>query len=365
MRKISKAALASLVFLCSTPLLFSCSSNEDSTTNDIILAMQFDNYFESSRNIYDQGYGYFISLRAEKGALIATDRNGNAPRVSMIDTQVDAIEDIEEGYERIIKGIHEEKRKILAAIGAQSALSKLRDDYMYPARIDARKIKDDEEDYFHSDEVLRSVVRYRDAVVKICANSHYRSINGELQRDKSRAIGEISRKELKGDESDSQYFRELLQNVYPEDKVFLFEILLSLTPRTGEDQTYSAQQALHFLCIQESRILLARKKALGLIKSRVSSDCYSFDTIMPLAYGPSYSEKGEEVEIKVLMAAFDSTNNPEVTCEQGGVIKVHEGVATLRVKVDETTTLNGTITVVNKAGARKTKEWKVTVPVMD
>jgi hypothetical protein len=328
--------------------------------------MQFENYFENTQNLFHQGYGHLFTLRSTKGALEATDRNNNSGiMVTRIDKQVEAINDIEKGYERIIAEIHKEKRKILAALGAQSALSKLDDEFKYPAKVDGGKIKKDVADYFHPDAVLKSILQYRDTVVKICANSHYDNSNGKLQRIKKYTIGEINRNQLKGDRSDHKYFRQLLNDAYLDDKETLFKILISLTPRSEENQRYSAQQALHFLCIQESRILIARKYAMGLISSRVTNDCYSFDKIIPLAYGPSFAKAGEEVEIKVMIAALDSENNPEVTCEQGGDVEVSEGVATLRLKVDETTTFNGTITILNKQGASKTKKWEVTVPVID
>ncbi len=362
---VLKSLAITFIMLTSTSLL-SCASDEDTTNQSTIQCMQFDSYFENSRNLYSQGNSYYYTLRGEKGALQATNqRDKNIKRINVLDELIAAMDDIDEGYERIIKSIHEEKSKILAAIGTQSALSNLDPSAIYPVRIDAKKITQDKEDYFHTGIVLESVIRYRDALVKICANSHFRFVGQKLERDVSHSIGQISRIQLKGDESDSKYFRQLLEKVHLDDKETLFEILISLTPRLGEKQKFSAQQALHFLCIQESRILAARKTAMGLIKSSISIDGYRFDKILPLAYGPSSAESGQEVEIKILMAAFDSENNPEVTCVQDGIIEVNHGVATLRAKVHQTTTFSGTIAILNKAGARKTREWEVTIPVLN
>jgi len=366
MLKLVLKSLAITFVLFTSTSLFSCASDEDTTNESTIQCMQFDGYFENSRNLYYQGNGYYISMRGQKGGLLATNPyNDSVPKIHVLDELIAAMDDIDQGYERLIKNIHEEKSKILWAIDAQFALSNLDPSSMHPAQIDARKITKDEGDYFYSEEILRSIIRYRDAVVKICANSHFRFVGQNLERDESHSIGKISRDQLKGDESDSKYFRQLLENVNLDDTETLFEILMSLTPRPGEKQKFSAQQALHFLCIQESRILIARKLALGLIRSRISVDGYSFDKILPLAYGPSSAEPGQEVEIKILMAAFDSDNSPRVTCKQDGEIEVKHGVATLRAKVDQTTTFNGTITIMNKQGALNTREWEVTIPVLD
>lgn len=308
-----------------------------------------------------------ISLKAELGALNATNQNGEKnQKISILDEYLTTTEDIEIGYERLIKELHEEKRKVLAKVNAQTALHNLDQRWMYPAWIDAKKIQKDKADCFDSKEVLKSIIRYRDAVVKICANSHFTREGNELVRLTEYAIGQVNRDKLSGDGgSDAKYFRQLLENVHPDDRESLFEILISLTPRPDENQKFSALEALHFLCIQESRILLARKIALSLIKSRVSTCGYAFDRVLPLAYGPSYANPGEEVNVQIMMAAFDSENNPEVTCAQGGKFEVNNGIAVLRIKIDETTTLNGTISIMNKQGAVKTEKWEVRIPVIE
>ena len=67
---------------------------------------QFDSYFENSRNLYSQGNSYYYTLRGEKGALQATNqRDKNIKRINVLDELIAAMDDIDEGYERIIKSI--------------------------------------------------------------------------------------------------------------------------------------------------------------------------------------------------------------------------------------------------------------------
>lgn len=346
--------------------LFSCTSKEESAANDALDAMQFENYYQNSRRLYNDGNGYLLTLKGEKGAELATHgMNGRTKKISMLDRQISCMEDIDASCKKIISEIHKEKSKILEKIGSQSALGDLDPQWIYPARIDATKIKEDSDDAFDSKKILSSIIKYRDEVVKLCTNSHYRFVDGSLKQDKDHAVGTIKKDVISDPASDSKYFYQVLEDVFIDDKETLFEILVTLTPRKGEDQKLSAHQALHFLSVLESRILMARKYALGLLKSRVSADCYSFDKILSLAYGPSHAQAGEEIEIKVLIAAFNSQNDPEITCAQGSTITVNEGVATLRAKIDKTTTYNGTISIQNKSGAVKTHKWEVVVPVLE
>lgn len=122
--------------------------------------------------------------------------------------------------------------------------------------------------------------------------------------------------------------------------------------------------ALASLSSMQQDILSARALALAHLKSKVSTGEYSFNKIVGLAYGPSIANSGDEVELKVMMAAFDSDNQPEVTGP--GAITVAGGQGTLKTKVagGAEMVLSGTVSIKNKSGVKKTENWTHTIKIM-
>lgn len=115
-------------------------------------------------------------------------------------------------------------------------------------------------------------------------------------------------------------------------------------------------------------ILAARALAMAHYKSKVSTGEYSFNKIVPLAYGPVVANSGDEIELKVMMAAFDSDNQPKVTLNGSegnnitypgngtGVVKINTGGSTME--------LSGTVSIKNKSGVPKTEPWTHTIVIM-
>jgi gliding motility-associated protein GldM len=122
--------------------------------------------------------------------------------------------------------------------------------------------------------------------------------------------------------------------------------------------------AVATLSSMQQDILSARAMALAHLKSKVSTGEYSFNKIVGLAYGPSIANTGDEVELKVMMAAFDSDNQPTVTGP--GSITVADGQGTLKTKVagGAEMVLNGTVSIKNKSGVTKTENWTHTIKIM-
>lgn len=125
--------------------------------------------------------------------------------------------------------------------------------------------------------------------------------------------------------------------------------------------------AIASLSSLQKEILTARADAVSLIRSRVGGGEYSFNKIMPLAYGPEIANSGEEVEVQVLMAAFDSDKQPIVKIDGGsGTLretKEGKGYITAKGSGSEMK-LTGTITILNKSGIPKTLPWEKTIKIM-
>lgn len=124
--------------------------------------------------------------------------------------------------------------------------------------------------------------------------------------------------------------------------------------------------ALASLSSMQKEILTARADAVSIIRARVGGGEYSFNKIMALAYGPELANSGDEVKIEVLMAAFDSDKQPEVTYAGKIITDVKEGkgIITTKASGGNEMVLNGEITIKNKSGMPKTMPWTKTIKIM-
>jgi len=116
----------------------------------------------------------------------------------------------------------------------------------------------------------------------------------------------------------------------------------------------------------EKEILTARADAISLIRARVGGGEYSFNKVMSLATGPLIANSGDEVELKVLMAAFDSDKQPEVTVSGGSVKEVKDGFGLVTAKVSGSNEMkiSGTVSIAKKNGEKKTLPWDHTIKIM-
>ena len=168
-------------------------------------------------------------------------------------------------------------------------------------------------------------------------------------------------------------------NVHNDDEAVLLDIYSSLSKNErstvhditdvhwiGKTFDHSPSvAAIASLSSLQKDILSARAKAITLIRNRMGVGEYSFNKIIPLAYGPEVVNANEEFTLEVLMAAFDSDKQPEVIYNGAAISDVHDGKGFLKLKAEGSTmNLNGTISIRNKSGIKKTLEWNKTVHVM-
>ncbi len=119
--------------------------------------------------------------------------------------------------------------------------------------------------------------------------------------------------------------------------------------------------ALASLTSLQQSILSARADAISMLKERAGTGEYSFNKVMALSYGPASVNQNEEYEVKVLMAAYDTDNNPIVT----GATETKEGVAYIRGKATGSeVNLSGTVSIRKKDGSLKTQNWQNKIVVM-
>lgn len=125
--------------------------------------------------------------------------------------------------------------------------------------------------------------------------------------------------------------------------------------------------AIASLTSLENDVLAARSRAIAQIRSRVSGGEYSFNKVVPLAYGPVVANSGDDIELNVMMAAYDTDKQPRVTInsQEGSSINIKDGQGIIQLKAGGSTmSLSGTISVQKKSGQWKEEKWEHEVIIM-
>ncbi len=126
--------------------------------------------------------------------------------------------------------------------------------------------------------------------------------------------------------------------------------------------------AIASLSSLQQDVLSARAFALNHWKSTVSTGEYSFNKVMPLAYGPVVANSGDSITLQVMMAAYDSDNQPVVTVDgMEGVNITYPGNGQGLVKLTAggtTMSLKGTVAIRKKSGATKKVNWEHEIIIM-
>lgn len=174
---------------------------------------------------------------------------------------------------------------------------------------------------------------------------------------------------------------KVMKNVAPDDNEAIKKIYGSLTKQEFADMHEGEIKDVHWigrtfdhspsvaaiasLSSLQKEILTARADAVALIRGRVGGGEYSFNKIMSLAYGPEIANQNEEIEIQVLMAAYDSDKKPQITVSGGTLGEVKDGKGFIKAKGSGgELKLSGTITILNKSGIPKTMPWEKTIKIM-
>lgn len=226
-----------------------------------------------------------------------------------------------------------------------------------------------------------SVIDYRAGLTELLANSHAKNVNGKLVVDESYGF---KAPVINSQEDQKALDVELKKamdagKIHPDDKRLIAEIYKSLTKEEfsevnevenvhwiGKTFDHSPSvAAIAALSGLQNDILKARADAMDLLRSRIGGDSYSFNTIMPLAYGPEIVNQGDNFDLNVMMVAFDSDRQPEVTMNGNKIDSIVDGKAVVNMTATSgLMEMKGTITVRNKAGIAKTMDWTKSVMVM-
>jgi len=353
-----------------------------------------------------RGNGYVITVRSEKGALEAIDPKGNAQKIKNIDAALDQMDNINKATAEMIVMIDKIKLDILKKSGEEISKYKNNDELTIlwekydestpetmcqPIRMNLMAVAAKDQYDVPMHEIIGEDIK------KPSAGKHGMKLWKGLvdyRREIMNLAGSYTwaGKEFKVDVKDINSYKDNAdltkqiqamvdgEDVNPDDKETLSQIYNRLTKQ--EKNKVHDQKDVHWIGMTfdhaplvaalaslsslQSDILTARADALSLWKAKISTGEYSFDKIAPIAIAPSSTRSGEEFEVKVMMAAFDSQNQPKVKID--GEDKVYTGKggqAIIKRSASGTSVdLKGTITILNKQGAEKTREWEASVPVI-
>jgi hypothetical protein len=116
----------------------------------------------------------------------------------------------------------------------------------------------------------------------------------------------------------------------------------------------------------QKEILTARADAISVIRLRIGGGDYSFNAIRALAT-PKFAvvNPGDEIEIEVSMAAYDTDKQPEIKPNQGTLKgKPANGVGLVTARATSgKMEFTGTVAITNKFGKQRIESYKTEVQV--
>jgi gliding motility-associated protein GldM len=312
--------------------------------------------------------------------------------------QFAAVEKIDDMTAKVIRQIDEIKLKLLEncgedlTVGPGHIITRAFDlkEPLKPTRMNLEKVESKDEydkpmylligeDIKRPDakgmEIWKSYNQYRNQLVSILAST-------AISEDKKYFFNAPTIRQYKNYADLNQQLDKAMQRsvVHPDDREIIVKIYAALSKNerytvndvTGVhwigktfDQAPSVA-ALASLSSLQKEILTARADAIAHLRNRIGGSEYSFNKIMPLAYGPELVNSGDEVSLQVLMAAFDSYTDPSITVDGGQLTEVKNGIGKVVFKPTATGDYNlkGNISIRNKRGETKTMSWNKTVRVM-
>ncbi|GAB5416258.1 MAG: gliding motility protein GldM [Crocinitomicaceae bacterium] len=231
-------------------------------------------------------------------------------------------------------------------------------------------------------ELWKSMLGYRKEITEIIASSRVVSDeNGNLSFDSNYKFNAPNINAFKSPQDLNNKILKAVEssNVHIDDKDVLMEIYRSLSKEEystvhdvenvhwlGKTFDHSPSvAAIASLSSLQRDILSARAAAIAHVRSRVGGGDFTFNSIIPVAYGPEVVNEGEEFTISVLMAAFDSDKQPRVMLDGDLISDIRDGKGNITLKgAGQKMELKGKIAVQNKQGVWKEREWSKTITVM-
>ncbi len=231
-------------------------------------------------------------------------------------------------------------------------------------------------------EIWKSMLGFRKDITEIIASSRViTDKSGALKFDSKFSFKAPDINKFKNPQDLNNQISKAVEasNVHVDDKDVLMEIYRSLSKEeystvhevenvhwVGKTFDHSPSvAAIASLSSLQRDVLSARAAAIAHIRSRVGGGDFTFNEIMPIAIGPEVVNEGEDFDVSVLMAAYDTDKKPRVTMNGENISDVRDGKGIISLNGGSgTMELKGTIAVQNKQGVWKEREWTKSIMVM-
>ena len=231
-------------------------------------------------------------------------------------------------------------------------------------------------------DIWKSMLGYRKEITEIIARSRVvTEKNGVMRFDSDYSFNAPDINKFKSPQDLNKQILKAVEasKVHVDDKDVLMEIYRSLSKEeystvhevanvhwVGKTFDHSPSvAAIASLSSLQRDILSARAAAIAHIRSRVGGGDFTFNEIMPIAIGPEVVNEGEEFDVSVLMAAYDTDKKPRVTMNGEAVKDIRDGKGIIHLKgTTGNMELKGNIAVQNKQGLWKDREWSKSIMVI-
>jgi len=393
-KETPRQKMIGMMYLVLTALL---ALNVSKSILDAFVAIE-ENIQKANIVQVDRGNGFLADVKEEVQSAKGPD---NAAKKKKLEYVIGQMEKIDKETATMIEFIDKLKMEILTAAGENVATTKDKDhlnilwtktDKVKPARMWLAAVQGMDK----YDEPMQ-VLGIADDIKRPTGNgielwnklNAYRSkiveIAGTYQMPGSDKKFSITPKAINDFESNTKLVEEVAKMVkgskanLKEDEQVLIDLYVGLT-KLEKNEVHDMKDVhwigmtfdhsplvagIAALSSLQQDILSARALAMAHYKSKVSTGEYSFNKIVPLAYGPMIANGGDDIELKVMMAAFDSDNQPIVTSNNGSVTYPGNGTGVVMVKAGGSTMeLSGTVSIKNKSGVPKTEKWTHSVIIM-
>lgn len=172
-------------------------------------------------------------------------------------------------------------------------------------------------------------------------------------------------KNVKGD--DSTAIKEIYISLTKNEQV-MDEVTEAMAHWIGKTFDHAPSVAvLASLSSLQKEILTARAQTITHLQSKIGGGEYSFNKVMALAYPEQgVVNGGEQFNMSVLMAAFDTERQPDVRPSQGTVISTKNGTGIVKLQAPQSgeMKITGSISIKNKNGLTKTENYEAIVQVV-
>jgi gliding motility-associated protein GldM len=115
----------------------------------------------------------------------------------------------------------------------------------------------------------------------------------------------------------------------------------------------------------QAEVLSARATAIAHLSDKVAAGTFSFNSIEGFAVGPTMVTKGDAAELMVMMAAFDSDNQPVITGGSGFKIANGRGLMKIPTTSIGDKSLSGTVKIKKKDGTWAERPWSYKLKVIE